>query len=1141
MDLEASQEPPSKKRRFFKDPVETSSDPRNFSLGHHSSPVSTQECFKDHDDVGTNNDRDTRVALPEFSEKGIDKVKSDSPQSFDKDLFESFVGDKVSNEVLNIIRGACGDNIEKAVNMFFDGTYNKSPTKQPSGLSSQPPVSPRKAQAAPIEDIALTSAPFPMETIPRKRYLGAFGAEGWATRSGTSIIKHGDVVRIERQKIQPPRPPKIKNKLGLINSPAPKSNTAASRRVDVIVRFTNQSGTEVGRLAKDTASWVSTLIDQKMCQFEGICVYAPERLRTNDTVYLQLKCFLLRSAFENRSFRLADDRPSTFFEQIETTDEKELRVRQVSLVKLFQEINLQPSRTNSAAKDGRKGLLQAAEMDEQKHREAKKVAVPAKESESAVNSSDTEEGEELEQDQLDSLYKRAQCFDFNTPEAEPADTFAMTLRPYQKQSLHWMMAKEKDERSNREPSMHPLWEEYEWPIKDVDDNNLSEVQGLSKFYVNPYSGDLSHDFPVQEQHCLGGILADEMGLGKTIQMLSLVHSHRSETARRARLTNGGISSVNQLARLGANSSSVLSAPCTTLVVAPMSLLAQWKSEAEKASKEGTMKIELYYGNEKTTNLQALCSESNATQAPDLVITSYGVVLSEFSSLATKNGDKSSHNGLFSLKFFRVILDEAHHIKNRSSKTARACYEMSADHRWVLTGTPIVNKLEDLFSLVRFLGVEPWNNFSFWKTFITVPFEAGDFMRALDVVQTVLEPLVMRRTKDMKTPDGQPLVPLPPKQIDIVDVELSKPERDVYDYIFNKAKRTFSQNVEAGTVMKAFTTIFAQILRLRQSCCHPILVRNRDVVADEVEAGAAADAATGLADDMDLETLVAHFTAATDEAVKDNFTYGANALEEIRSEAEKECPLCFDEPMKDQTVTGCWHSACRKCILDFMKHESDRGVVPRCFNCREPLSPRDLFEVVRHDDELDMLSRPRMSLQRLGVNQSSAKVSALVSELRTLRKERPLVKSVVFSQFTSFLSLIEPALTRINVKFLRLDGSMAQKARAAVLEEFTERKGFVILLISLRAGGVGLNLTSAGRVFMMDPWWSFAVEAQAIDRVHRLGQEDEVVVKRFIVKGSVEERMLRVQDRKKFIATSLGMMSDEEKKLQRIEDIKELLS
>ena len=109
----------------------------------------------------------------------------------------------------------------------------------------------------------------------------------------------------------------------------------------------------------------------------------------------------------------------------------------------------------------------------------------------------------------------------------------------------------------------------------------------------------------------------------------------------------------------------------------------------------------------------------------------------------------------------------------------------------------------------------------------------------------------------------------------------------------------------------------------------------------------------------------------------------------------------------------------------------------------------------------------------------------------------------------------------------------------------------------------MNLTCAKRVFMMDPWWSFAVEAQAIDRVHRMGQTEEVHVTRFVVEGSIEEKMLKVryhdpptsfiishtdhclnlqvQDRKKFLASSLGMMSEDEKKTQRIEDIRELLS
>ena len=614
-----------------------------------------------------------------------------------------------------------------------------------------------------------------------------------------------------------------------------------------------------------------------------------------------------------------------------------------------------------------------------------------------------------------------------------------------------------------------------------------------------------------------------MGLGKTIEMLSLMHTHRSEISLQA--SEVGPTSVNSLPRLPKSSSSVESAPCTTLVVAPMSLLAQWESEAAKASKPGTMKTLVYYGSEKAANLQNLCCEANAASAPNLVITSYGVILSEFNQVANRGGDRGSHGGLFSLDFFRIILDEAHFIKNRQSKTAKACYELSAQHRWVLTGTPIVNRLEDLFSLVRFLRVEPWSNFSFWKTFITVPFESKDFLRALDVVQTVLEPLVLRRTKDMKTPDGEALVPLPPRTIDIEEIELSKAEKEVYDYIYNRAKRTFAATMEAGTVLKSYTTIFAQILRLRQSCCHPVLTRNKVITAEEEEAAAASDIANGLADDMDLQSLIERFTAS--EGDQDANKFGAHVLQQIQAEAGNECPICAEEPMIDPAVTGCWHSACKKCLLDYIEHQKDKHELPRCFNCREPINQRDVFAIIRHDDDDDQdlysatppgqaPSTKRITLRRVGAD-GSAKIAALLAHLTRLRRDAPTTKSVVFSQFTSFLDLIAPALARAHIPSLRFDGAMSQKARAAVLADFADpaRRGCVLLL-SLRAGGVGLNLTMARCVFMMDPWWSFAVEAQAIDRVHRMGQDGEVRVVRFVVAGSIEGRMLRIQERKKFM-------------------------
>ncbi|KAK0769533.1 DNA helicase rad5 [Friedmanniomyces endolithicus] len=269
-------------------------------------------------------------------------------------------------------------------------------------------------------------------------------------------------------------------------------------------------------------------------------------------------------------------------------------------------------------------------------------------------------------------------------------------------------------------------------------------------------------------------------------------------------------------------------------------------------------------------------------------------------------------------------------------------------------------------------------------------------------------------------------------------------------------------------------------------------------------------------------------------------------------------------------------------MDYIEHQTAKGELPRCSNCREPINARDVFEVIREDEEMDDVqagshltaamdeddaesddelytstqqppegsktARPnsapttttRISLRR--VNQlSSTKVSALLTALKKLRKTDPMAKSVVFSQFTSFLDLVGPALAAARIPTLRFDGSMSQRERARVLADFANRTGFTVLLLSLRAGGVGLNLTCAKRVFMLDPWWSFAVEAQAIDRVHRMGQTEEVEVVRFIIEGSIEEKMLKIQERKKFIASSLGMMSEEDKKAQRIEDIRELLS
>jgi SNF2 family DNA or RNA helicase len=146
-------------------------------------------------------------------------------------------------------------------------------------------------------------------------------------------------------------------------------------------------------------------------------------------------------------------------------------------------------------------------------------------------------------------------------------------------------------------------------------------------------------------------------------------------------------------------------------------------------------------------------------------------------------------------------------------------------------------------------------------------------------------------------------------------------------------------------------------------------------------------------------------------------------------------------------------------------------------------------------------------------ETSSKVETLVETLETVVAERH--KALVFSQWTSFLDLLERPLAEASIEHLRLDGSTVD--RGEVVERFQDRSGPPVLLVSLKAGGTGLNLTAADHVFLMDPWWNPAVEDQAADRTHRIGQDKPVFVYRLVAEGTVEEKILELQESKRRIA------------------------
>jgi SNF2 family DNA or RNA helicase len=172
-----------------------------------------------------------------------------------------------------------------------------------------------------------------------------------------------------------------------------------------------------------------------------------------------------------------------------------------------------------------------------------------------------------------------------------------------------------------------------------------------------------------------------------------------------------------------------------------------------------------------------------------------------------------------------------------------------------------------------------------------------------------------------------------------------------------------------------------------------------------------------------------------------------------------------------------------------------------------------------------------------VDDASAKMDVLLAQLREVGAEGH--KALVFSQFTSFLKIVRKHLDEEGVVYEYLDG--ATRDRKAPVERFQNDPGCKLFLISLKAGGLGLNLTAAGYVFLLDPWWNPAVEAQAVDRAHRIGQTQQVFAYRLIARDTVEEKVLDLQKTKRDLASAIISQDNSVIKNLQKEDLELLLS
>ncbi|PWZ25535.1 hypothetical protein Zm00014a_040375 [Zea mays] len=400
--------------------------------------------------------------------------------------------------------------------------------------------------------------------------------------------------------------------------------------------------------------------------------------------------------------------------------------------------------------------------------------------------------------------------------------------------------------------------------------------------------------------------------------------------------------------------------------------------------------------------------------------------------------------------------------------------------------------------------------SMWNKLVQKPYEEGD-ERGLKLLQSILKPIMLRRTKNCTDKEGRPILNLPPANIEVKYCVLSEAEKDFYEALFRRSKVKFDQFVEQGRVLHNYASILELLLRLRQCCDHPFLVMSRGDTKEYA----------------DLNKLAKRFLRGGNGAVNGDSCIPSRAyIEQVVQELQKdegECPICL-EAFEDAVLTPCAHRLCRECLLSSWR-SATAGLCPVC---RMSMSKQDLITAPTDN-------RFQIDVEKNWVE--SSKISALLQELEALRSSG--AKSIVFSQWTAFLDLLQIPLSRNNFSFARLDGTLNLQQREKVIKEFSEDKGILVLLMSLKAGGVGINLTAASNAFVMDPWWNPAVEEQAVMRIHRIGQTKTVSIRRFIVKGTVEERMEAVQARKQRMIS--GALTDQEVRTARIEELKMLFS
>lgn len=391
--------------------------------------------------------------------------------------------------------------------------------------------------------------------------------------------------------------------------------------------------------------------------------------------------------------------------------------------------------------------------------------------------------------------------------------------------------------------------------------------------------------------------------------------------------------------------------------------------------------------------------------------------------------KLRSSGLYSVEWRRVILDEGHTIRNCASKGFAAVCALIAQSRWSLTGTPIVNTLKDLYSQLRFIGITGGlEQLELFNRVLVRPLKQGD-SSAVHLLQAIMGAFTLRRRKDMAFID----LKLPSLDEYVQRLEFSSAERQRYDALSLEAQGmlTTYEKISGKTgkgAGEAFQNLLEILLRMRQVCNHWQLCSER---------------VTNLLAQLEEKKTI-DLTPENKKALQD--------ILQVQIECQEDCPICL-EILHNPVITTCGHFFGQDCITKVIETQS------KCPMCRQEL--KDDSCLVQPANECgDEAADDKMDL-----DQSSSKLEGMM-EILAASKD---TKTVIFSQWTRFLDIVQARLDRDGFEYCRLDGTMSPQQRDKALTALDQDPKCKIMLASLGVCAVGLNLTAASQVILSDTW------------------------------------------------------------------------